>query len=172
MTTTTIEVWADAAWDQPTRSASWSYFIRMPDGSTSGASQALPRPGALNRAHLTAILAALQALPDGAPVTLRTSSHYALQGITEWSVKWRKTDWQETASGSELKERDLWKPIAGQQDRVALEIRWESRRECHGSPAHQMALQALSDSLKDSFPKRAKKVDARLRACLTRPVHA
>jgi ribonuclease HI len=70
-------------------------------------SEALTGPRQTNqRAELTAILRALEAVPHHREVLIHSDSNYAIKCVTEWHVNWLKKDWK-TSSGKDVENRDL-----------------------------------------------------------------
>ncbi len=47
-----------------------------------------------NRMELTAIIAALEIVPQGTPATIYTDSRLAVQTLTEWATGWEKRGWK------------------------------------------------------------------------------
>ncbi|WP_348521314.1 ribonuclease HI [Chromohalobacter sp. 296-RDG] len=63
-----------------------------------------------NRAELTAVIRALEALKSPAEVHLTTDSEYVLKGATQWLPGWKRKDWK-TAAKKPVKNADLWREI-------------------------------------------------------------
>ncbi len=74
-----------------------------------------------NRMELTAVIRALEALPQPSRVKLHTDSQYVQQGITVWIHDWKKRGWK-TADKKAVKNEDLWRQL----DELARkhEIEW------------------------------------------------
>ncbi|KAF2271920.1 ribonuclease H-like protein [Westerdykella ornata] len=62
------------------------------------------------RAELAAIKRAIDILPINTTALIRSDSHYAIQCVTEWFVRWERNDWK-TAGGKNVDNRDLIEPI-------------------------------------------------------------
>ncbi|KAJ8115004.1 hypothetical protein OPT61_g3243 [Boeremia exigua] len=62
------------------------------------------------RAELTAVARALDHVPIDRDVLICTDSYYAIRCITEWSPKWLKNGWKNSA-GKDVENRDLVEPI-------------------------------------------------------------
>jgi ribonuclease HI len=62
------------------------------------------------RAELTAVARALDHVPIDRDVLIVTDSYYAIRCITEWSPKWLKNGWKNSA-GKDVENRDLVEPI-------------------------------------------------------------
>lgn len=63
-----------------------------------------------NRMEMMAAIVALEALKRPCKVRLRTDSQYVRQGICDWLAGWERRGWR-TASGGEVKNRDLWQRL-------------------------------------------------------------
>lgn len=64
-----------------------------------------------NRMELTAAIAALNFIRDGAVVDLYTDSQYLKNAFTKhWLAGWKQNGWK-TAAGSEVKNKDLWQKL-------------------------------------------------------------
>lgn len=77
-----------------------------------------------NRMEMMAVIEALEGLPDRCRVVLFTDSMYLKKGITEWIIKWRKTNWMAAYSKEPVKNQDLWIRIDALNQRLAIEWRW------------------------------------------------
>lgn len=62
------------------------------------------------RAELTAVARALDHVPIDRDVLICTDSYYAIRCITEWSPKWLRNGWKNSA-GKDVENRDLVEPI-------------------------------------------------------------
>ena len=90
-----------------------------------------------NRMELTAILKALQ-IPG--VTTIITDSDYCLKGCTKWIKGWVKKDWK-TASGTAVKNDDLWKKIL-ELDPDRIEFQWV---KAHASNEHNNYVDQLAN---------------------------
>jgi ribonuclease HI len=63
-----------------------------------------------NRMELMAAIVALESLTRPCQVRLTTDSQYVRQGITQWIANWKRRNWR-TASGGEVKNRELWQRL-------------------------------------------------------------
>ncbi|HEY8381472.1 MAG TPA: ribonuclease H [Microvirga sp.] len=61
--------------------------------------------------ELTAVIAALETLPPGAAVTVRSDSRAVIDGITQRLPWWRSRRWR-TLKGGKVADRDLWQRLA------------------------------------------------------------
>ncbi|KAL1866596.1 hypothetical protein VTK73DRAFT_4652 [Phialemonium thermophilum] len=71
-------------------------------------------PQTNQRAELTAILRALQAVPSRQSVNIVTDSKYAIQCVTEWYRNWERNGWQ--SNGGPVKNRDLVEAVRARID--------------------------------------------------------
>lgn len=62
------------------------------------------------RAELTAVARALDHVPIDRDVLICTDSYYSIRCITEWSPKWLRNGWKNSA-GKDVENRDLVEPI-------------------------------------------------------------
>ena len=76
-----------------------------------------------NRMELRAAIEALRALRRPARVVLTTDSEYVRLGITEWLPTWRARGWR-TASGSAVRNRELWEELHRALEPHDVEWRW------------------------------------------------
>lgn len=89
-----------------------------------------------NRMELLAAISALELLNRPSVVHLYTDSQYLRKGITEWLVNWRKKGWK-TASGSPVKNSDLWKRLDAATAAHQIEWRWVKGHS--GDPGNEKA---------------------------------
>jgi ribonuclease HI len=76
-----------------------------------------------NRMELTALLAALDMVPEGTAITVYTDSNLAMRTITEWAAGWEKRGWKRKSGPVE--NLDLVKPVfAGFRARPELKLEW------------------------------------------------
>jgi ribonuclease HI len=62
------------------------------------------------RAELTAVARALDHIPIDRSVLIHTDSNYSIKCIEEWSQKWMRNNWKNSA-GNSVENRDLIEPI-------------------------------------------------------------
>lgn len=89
-----------------------------------------------NRMELMAAIEALNALSRPCQVHLITDSSYMKDGITKWMANWKKRNWK-TASGSPVKNRDLWELLDQACDRH--EVHWGWVKGHAGDPGNEAA---------------------------------
>ena len=76
-----------------------------------------------NRMELTALLEALDVVPDGTAMTIYSDSNLAIRTITEWAAGWEKRGWKRKSGPVE--NLDLVKKVyAGYRARPELELKW------------------------------------------------
>ncbi len=89
-----------------------------------------------NRMELLAAIHALEALKRRCSVRLVTDSQYVRNGITQWIVSWKRTNWR-TASRSPVINADLWKRLAAADS--CHDVDWVWVRGHSGHPANERA---------------------------------
>jgi ribonuclease HI len=89
-----------------------------------------------NRMELLAVIAALRSLAEPSSVRVVTDSQYVLKGITAWIHNWRRKGWK-TASGSPVKNRDLWEELDDLVKRHRVRFEWI--RGHNGHPENERA---------------------------------
>lgn len=76
-----------------------------------------------NRMELTALLEALELVPEGTPMTVYSDSHLAVRTITEWAAGWKKRGWKRKSGPVE--NIDLVKRVyEGYRSRPELTLEW------------------------------------------------
>lgn len=89
-----------------------------------------------NRMELSAVIAGLRSLPASSSVRVVTDSQYVVKGMRQWIHAWRRKGWR-SASGSPVKNRDLWEELDGLARRHR--VRWEWIRGHNGHPENERA---------------------------------
>ncbi|MCM2274451.1 MAG: ribonuclease HI [Candidatus Didemnitutus sp.] len=79
--------------------------------------------GTNNQAELLAALHALESLPDGATVRVRTDSRYLRDGASTWISLWLLRNWR-TVSGAPVVNRELWERLILATQRLSVEWQW------------------------------------------------
>jgi ribonuclease HI len=89
-----------------------------------------------NRMELTAVIRALESLPQGSRVRLYTDSQYVQKGMTEWISSWKRRGWR-TADKKPVKNEDLWQRL----DELARNhrVEWHWVRGHAGHPGNERA---------------------------------
>ncbi|MDJ0923577.1 MAG: ribonuclease H [Acidimicrobiia bacterium] len=76
-----------------------------------------------NRMELTALIKALDLIPEGTATTVYSDSHLAVRTITEWAEGWEKRGWKRKSGPVE--NLDLVKQAyAGYRSRPELQLEW------------------------------------------------
>lgn len=94
-----------------------------------------------NRMELLAAIKALDSLNQPCLVELHTDSQYLRQGITQWLPNWKKKNWR-TASGSPVKNKDLWQALDASVQKHQIDWRWVKG---HAGDAGNEAADALAN---------------------------
>lgn len=76
-----------------------------------------------NRMELSAAIAGLAALPDGAHVELHGDSQYVLKGIDEWIDGWKRRGWKR-AGNKRVENEDLWRVVDEHRARLTINTHW------------------------------------------------
>ena len=89
-----------------------------------------------NRMEMTAVIRALESLPQGSRVRLYTDSQYVQKGMTEWIAAWKRRGWR-TADRKPVKNEDLWKRL----DELARDrrVEWHWVKGHAGHPGNERA---------------------------------
>lgn len=76
-----------------------------------------------NRMELTALLEAVQLVPEGTAAQVYADSKYAVQTITEWAAGWERRGWKR--KGGPVKNLDLVRPVYyAFRNRPELDLQW------------------------------------------------
>ncbi|MCK2047060.1 ribonuclease HI [Chromohalobacter moromii] len=89
-----------------------------------------------NRAELTAVIKALEALKRPVLVELTTDSEYVQKGATEWLSGWKRRGWK-TASKAPVKNADLWRQLDALLQTYTVRFHWV--RGHNGHPENELA---------------------------------
>lgn len=77
-----------------------------------------------NRMELSAAINALAATDEGAKIALFTDSQYLKNAFTQnWLKNWQRNGWK-TATGEDVKNKDLWLRLTELFDRRKIKFRW------------------------------------------------
>ena len=87
-----------------------------------------------NRQELRAVIEGLNALKFPCCVTITTDSEYVKNGVTEWSIKWKRNGWK-NAAGKPVKNQDLWRELDKALSRHT--VSWEWVRGHNGHPQNE-----------------------------------
>ena len=92
-----------------------------------------------NRMELMAVIRALETLKRPCSVRVVTDSQYVQKGIRDWLPGWKKRGWK-TASGSAVKNRDLWEALEAAADRHQVSWEWVKGHAGHAENEQADAL--------------------------------
>ena len=134
MTERVVEVYADGACKGNPGPGGWGVLML-----TGGKERELHggEPATTNnRMELTAVIRALESLPQGSRVRLYTDSQYVQKGMAEWIASWKRRGWR-TADHKPVKNEDLWKHL----DELARNhrVEWHWVRGHAGHPGNERA---------------------------------
>jgi len=129
-----VEIYADGACKGNPGLGGWGALLRWGDHERPlyGGAAATTN----NRMELTAVIESLKALKRPCEIDLYTDSQYVQRGITEWLRDWKRRGWK-TASGSAVKNRDLWEELDSQAARHR--VRWHWVKGHAGHPGNEEA---------------------------------
>ena len=99
-----------------------------------------------NRMELLAVIAGLRSLAEPSLVSVVTDSQYVAKGMTTWIHGWRRKGWK-TASGSPVKNRDLWEELDALGRRHRLRFEWI--RGHNGHPENERADMLAREAIRD-----------------------
>ena len=102
-----------------------------------------------NRMELMAAISALEALQEGSKVDIHTDSEYVQKGISTWIHGWKRKGWR-TASGSPVKNTELWKRLDAAQSQHRVEWHWVRGHAGHAENerADELAREGMQPFLK------------------------
>lgn len=86
-----------------------------------------------NRMHLTAAIAALEALEDSREIRLYTESRYVCDNIDSCIKGWEERGWR-TTNTRPIQNADLWKKLKEASARHQIEWLWLPRRKENAIP--------------------------------------
>ncbi|MBF13749.1 MAG: ribonuclease HI [Legionellales bacterium] len=136
-----LEIYTDGACQGNPGPGGWGAIIYYPTGETKHLSGG-DKETTNNRMEMQAVIEALSAVSKSERVVLYTDSQYLLKGITEWMPSWKRKSWR-TASGSQVKNIDLWQQIDHYHQSLDIEWRWVKGHS--GDPKNE-AVDALARS--------------------------
>lgn len=116
-----LEIFTDGACSGNPGAGGWGALLRM--GSHEREIYGGEANTTNNRMELQAVLEALQCLQRPCRVTVYTDSQYVQKGITEWLAAWKRRGWK-TASGSAVKNQDLWRALEAASREHEVCWRW------------------------------------------------
>ena len=132
--TITVDIYTDGACKGNPGAGGWGALL-----VEAGAQRELHGGEALttnNRMELTAVIRALEALPNGSAARVHTDSQYVQQGISSWIHDWKRRGWR-TADRKPVKNQDLWRQLDELAARHSIEWIWV--RGHAGHPGNERA---------------------------------
>jgi ribonuclease HI len=127
---TELRIYTDGGCSGNPGPGGWAYVIT--DGNAGSTGILAEKWGAEpkttnNRMELSAVIAALEALPGLAlspeKITVITDSQYVQKGITQWIQSWKRNNWR-TSDKKPVKNRDLWQRLDELSTRFPLSWAW------------------------------------------------
>lgn len=100
-----------------------------------------------NKMELLAAINALKASPLDRHLVIYTDSVYVQKGVTTWIQVWRRSNWR-TASGSPVKNLELWKELLDLVKDRSIEWSWVRG---HGNNIGNQIADMLANLGKDSL---------------------
>lgn len=76
-----------------------------------------------NRMEMSAVMTALNHLPEPHAIDLYVDSQYVKNGITKWIAGWKRKNWR-TSTGSAVKNKDLWQALDSAVSRHKITWHW------------------------------------------------
>jgi len=134
VSTTEVEIFTDGACRGNPGPGGWGALLSY--GGTRRELSGAERQTTNNRMELLAAISALEALKRPCTVVLTTDSVYVRDGITRWLAGWKRKGWR-TASGSPVKNQDLWQRLDAAAARH--QVRWEWVKGHAGHPGNEAA---------------------------------
>ncbi|MCI5896772.1 MAG: ribonuclease HI [Candidatus Aphodousia sp.] len=115
-----LKIWTDGACKGNPGPGGWGVFMRWGNRTKEMCGGEVSTTN--NRMELTAVIEALRVIKRPVPMTIFLDSQYVRNGIEKWMDGWKKKGWR-TASGSAVKNVDLWQAL---DDLIARhDIEWE-----------------------------------------------
>ncbi|UWQ03971.1 ribonuclease H [Aliiroseovarius crassostreae] len=123
----------------------WAYLIDNPDGTRTEAAGFLPET-TNNRSELLAVGHALEIIPPGSRVLLRTDSAYVVNNASKWLAVWRSNGWK-TSGKKPVKNRDLWERLDALME--TREVTFQHVPGHSGVPGNERADELANEATKD-----------------------
>lgn len=142
MSTTNVEIFTDGACRGNPGPGGWGALLSY--GGTTRELSGSEQHTTNNRMELLAAIAALEALKRPCQIVLTTDSIYVRDGITLWMAGWKRKGWR-TASGSPVKNQDLWQRLDVAAARH--EVRWEWVKGHAGHPGNEAADRLANEAI-------------------------
>ena len=116
-----LKIWTDGACKGNPGPGGWGVFMRWGDRTKEMCGGEVSTTN--NRMELTAVIEALRAIKRPVPMTIFLDSQYVRNGIEKCMDGWKKKGWR-TASGSAVKNVDLWQALDDLIARHNIEWEW------------------------------------------------
>jgi len=138
-----IEIFTDGACQGNPGPGGWGALLIYPGNQQKELSGNEPAT-TNNRMEMLAAIRALEFVKKRAVIRLWSDSQYLIRGINEWLENWKKRGWR-TASGSAVKNIDLWQALDAQMARHSIEWHWVRGHNGHAGNerADQLAREAI-----------------------------
>ncbi len=101
-----------------------------------------------NRMELSAVISALESIPQEHDITVYTDSAYVVSGITRWVIGWSKNNWK-TSQKIDVLNRDLWERLVDASGHKV--IGWKIIKGHSGIPANERC-DVIATSYADKKP--------------------
>ena len=116
-----LKIWTDGACKGNPGPGGWGVFMRWGDRTNEKCGGETSTTN--NRMELMAVIEALRAIKRPVPMTIFLDSQYVRNGIEKWLDGWKKKGWK-TASGSAVKNVDLWQALDDLIQKHDIEWEW------------------------------------------------
>lgn len=104
-----IEIYTDGACKGNPGIGAWAYIVL--ENELEIKSNASVDPATTNnRMELLGVIEALSSIEEDKKITLYVDSQYVKNGCESWMTNWKRNGWR-TASGSSVKNQDLWERL-------------------------------------------------------------
>ena len=99
-----------------------------------------------NRMELSAAIMALKKIKANSEITIYTDSIYVKSGITEWILKWKKNEWN-NSNKKPIKNKDLWVKLDNLCKQNQISWKWVKGHSTnkYNNLADELATQAIKD---------------------------
>jgi ribonuclease HI len=144
---TAVTIYTDGACAGNPGPGGWG-VIQILDGVRKEMSGGEPRT-TNNRMELMAAISALESLERPARIDIHTDSEYVQKGISSWIHGWKRKGWR-TASGTPVKNVELWKRLDAAQQRHEVQWHWVRGHAGHdeNERADELAREGMRPFLK------------------------
>jgi ribonuclease HI len=101
-----------------------------------------------NRMELSAVIGALESIPQERELTIYTDSAYVVNGITRWVIGWKKNKWM-TSTKDPVVNRDLWERLVDATLHKVID--WQLIKGHSGTPGNERC-DVIATSFADKKP--------------------